>query len=158
MLYTVSALRIRFGLRINTGCVIRLAVIIPDIVLSRTNNRYLLFLINLPINIYRQNTVTTVHGRVIEGVHAGTGDRLAAIILREFMESEALGPGVVVMNGQFQYNQRIDLLGAPDINGIHITAGGRIIFVAPRINVSVTDRCPLGAHFHLSAFRLETDT
>jgi hypothetical protein len=97
----VVAVRTFLYLRVFTLYVIALAVIIPNMVFTRTDNNRLLIAVYLFVDIRGDDTVAT-EGRLIrEYVLTRSVDSLLAIGLRETQEGDALGLRIRRMNRQY---------------------------------------------------------
>ena len=93
--------------RVLTAYRVGLAVIIPDMRLTRTDRYGLLVAVNLLVNVSSNDTVATQAGLVVEYIRTRSRDWLFAICLREGKERHALCTCINGINRHVQDKDRI---------------------------------------------------
>ena len=130
-----------FGVLTRYG--IGLAVVVPNVRVTRTDDYCLLVTIDLLVNERMDDTVAS-EGRVIgEYIFSRSRNGLLTIGLRESEERDTLGPLIFLIYSQIQDIQRVNF-AACSLDGIIIRTAVVVRLAAPRLLVALTDSVPVG--------------
>ena len=137
--------RLRLGVRTAVG--IGLAVILPDIGLTRADDYRLLVVIEVFIDVGSDDTVASEHRLIVEYIRTRRFNRTIAIGSREGEEAYALRQVIGRMYGQVHDVQRVDLAACCP-GRIVVRAAVIVSMIMPSLTLALTDSVPVRVGVH----------